>query len=165
FLATHAKCLLTQVVVANPDRVASWQRASGCVSAGKDALLTMTFTDGGATAADATTGAVVCKAVVIPNPTGLHARPAAVLAHIAKGFQSAIKLRVGDRVANARSVTAIMALEVEQGAEIQVVAEGPDAAAAVEKLTRVLAAGCGDEGSVAASVTAAIIAPAPAAPS
>src|SRR4029450_728964 len=39
FVATHAKSLLTQVVVANPDRVASWERASGCLSAGKDALL------------------------------------------------------------------------------------------------------------------------------
>jgi multiphosphoryl transfer protein len=165
FLATHARSLLTQVVVANTDRVASWERASGCVSAGKDALLTITFTDGGAAAADATTGTVVCEAVVIPNRTGLHARPAAVLAHIAKGFQSAITLHLGDRQANARSVTAIMALEAEQGATIQVVAQGPDAAAAVEKLTRVLAAGCEDEGSVAPSAAAAIIAPALATPS
>ena len=55
------------------------------------------------------------KPIVIPNRTGLHARPAAVLANLAKSFQSAIKLQLGDRQANARSVTAIMALEVAYG--------------------------------------------------
>src|SRR5678816_170726 len=33
-----------------------------------------------------------------------------------------------------------------RGTKVQVVAQGPDAAAAVEKLARVLADGCGDEG-------------------
>jgi phosphocarrier protein FPr len=163
FLATHAKSLLTQVVVANSDRVASWERASGCVSAGKDPLLTITFKDGGAAAPDTGTGTIISEAVVIPNPAGLHARPAAVLANLAKGFQSAITLHVGDRQANARSVTAIMALEAEQGAKIQVVAQGPDAAAAVEKLARVLAAGCSDEGCV--TTPTPITAPPMAAPS
>ena len=92
----------------------SWERASGCVSAGKDALLTVTLQDDGA-AAPAGAGAVtiVSEAVVIPNASGLHARPAAVLANIAKSFASTIRLQIGDRQANARSVTAIMALEVD----------------------------------------------------
>ena len=91
---------------------------------------------------------------MIPNRTGLHARPAAVLANLAKGFQSAIKLQLGDRQANAKSVTAIMALEVAFGSKVQVIASGPDAAAAVEKLTGVLAQGCGDEGCVPAPAPA-----------
>jgi phosphotransferase system HPr (HPr) family protein len=70
----------------------------------------------------------------VPNSAGLHARPAAVLANLAKRFQSTIKLLLGDRQANARSVTAIMALEVGAGAKVQVVANGLDAAAAVETL-------------------------------
>src|SRR4030095_15275192 len=84
-------------------------------------------------------------------------------AHLAKSFASTITLHVGDRQANARSVTAIMALEAEQGAKIQVVAQGPDAAAAVEKLARVLAAGCSDEGCV--TTPTPITAPPMAAPS
>jgi phosphocarrier protein FPr len=97
FLATHAKSLLTQVVIANSERVTSWERASGYVSAGKDTLLTVTLAvpDGAAPAPAATT--ITSEAVVIPNPTGLHARPAAVLASLAKTFQSAIKLQLGDR--------------------------------------------------------------------
>ena len=158
FLATHAKSLLTQIIVANSDRVVSWQRASGCVSAGKDPLLTITFNDGVAAAADDGTGAAVVEAVVIPNPAGLHARPAAVLASVAKGFQSAITLRIGDRQANARSVTAIVALEADRGAKVEVVAQGPDAAAAVAKIARMLATGCGDD-CAPAPVAAAIAAP------
>jgi multiphosphoryl transfer protein len=46
----------------------------------------------------------------VPNSAGLHARPAAVLANLAKRFQSTIKLLLGDRQANARSVTAIDAI-------------------------------------------------------
>src|SRR4030095_5775877 len=42
FLATHAKSLLTQIVIANSERVTSWERASGYVSAGKDTLFTVT---------------------------------------------------------------------------------------------------------------------------
>src|SRR6478609_6063717 len=41
FLATHAKSLLTQIVVTNSDRVTAWERASGLVSAGKDVLFTV----------------------------------------------------------------------------------------------------------------------------
>ena len=146
FLATHARSLLTQVVITNPDRVTAWQRASGWVAAGKDTLFTVVVTEeeAGASASKETT--VASEAVTIPNASGLHVRPAAVLASLAKGFQSTVKLQIGDRQANARSVTAIMALEVEQGAKVQVVAQGPDAAAAAEKLARVLAEGCGDEG-------------------
>src|SRR5688572_19039811 len=43
FLATHAKSLLTQIVVTNSDRVKSWERASGLVTAGKDVLFTVDF--------------------------------------------------------------------------------------------------------------------------
>ena len=146
FLATHARSLLTQVVIANPERVKAWQRASGFVAAGKDTLFTVTVTAEEAGASAASGATVASEAVTIPNPSGLHARPAAVIASLAKGFQSTVKLQMGDRQANARSVTSIMALEIEHGAKVQVVASGPDAAAAVSKLATVLAQGCGDAG-------------------
>jgi multiphosphoryl transfer protein len=146
FLATNAKSLLTQIVITNSERVTSWERASGLVSAGKDPLFAVTVAAEVAAAAEDTSKTVTSEAIVIPNRTGLHARPAAVLANLAKGFKSAIKLQLGDRQANARSVTAIMALDAVHGAKVQVVATGPDAPAAVEKLSAILAQGCGDEG-------------------
>jgi len=154
FLATHTKSLLTQVVIANSDRVVSCERAGGCVSAGKDILLTVTLKSDGAAPPAAGTVAVISEAIVIPNASGLHARPAAVLANLAKSFASTITLQMGDRQVNARSITAIMALDVPRGAKVQVVARGVDARAAVEKLARVLADGCGDEGCVPAPAPA-----------
>lgn len=164
FLATHAKSLLTEVVVTNPERVKSWDRASGWVAAGKDILFTVTL-DGQAAAGPVQGGtAVTSDAILIPNPTGLHARPAAVIANLARGFKCAISLRLGDRQANARSVTAILGLDVACGAKVQVVASGPDAKAAVEKLAAVLAAGSGDEGQRPAPAPATTTVPPSAAP-
>jgi phosphoenolpyruvate-protein phosphotransferase len=158
FLATHAKSLLTQIIVTNTERVTAWERASGYVSAGKDALFTVTLAAADAAASPAAESAtIISDAIVIPNVTGLHARPAAVVANIAKSFQAAIKLQLGDRQANARSVTAIMALEVGYGAKVQLIASGPDAPLAVEKLARVLAEGCGDEGCVPAPAPATTV--------
>jgi phosphocarrier protein FPr len=154
FLATHAKSLLTQIVIANSERITSWERASGIVSAGKDVLFTVTFASDSASAAADGGRTVTSEAIVIPNRTGLHARPSAVLANLAKGYQSTIKLQLGDRSANAKSVTAIMALEVAFGSKVQVIASGPDATSAVEKLTGILAKGCGDEGCVPAPAPA-----------
>jgi len=146
FLATHAKSLLTQVVITNSDRVTNWERASGEVLAGKDVLITITLGGGESSAAIEAGETVTSDAIVVPNPTGLHARPAAVLASLAKSFRATIKLQLGDRQANARSVTAIMELDVRKGAVVHLVARGPDARAAVDKIGQVIAQGCGDEG-------------------
>lgn len=146
FLATHAKSLLTQVVITNTDRVTNWELASGEVTAGKDVLFTVTL---GAVEESATTEkgeTVTSEAIVIPNPTGLHARPAAVLTNMARSFRSSIKLQLGDRQVNARSITAIMELDVRNGAVVHLIASGPDAREAVEKIAPIIGQGCGDEG-------------------
>jgi multiphosphoryl transfer protein len=145
YLATHAKSLLTQIVITNGDGLRNWQRASGQVVAGKDLLFSVNFVSsdkGGATEAETITS----DAIVIPNPTGLHARPAAVLANLAKGFRSSIKLQLGDQQVNARSITAIMGLDVRSGASVRLLASGPDARAAIDKIAPVVAQGLGDEG-------------------
>jgi phosphocarrier protein FPr len=163
FLATHAKSLLTQIVVTNSERASGWQRANGLVSAGKDVLFSVDFkADGASVAAEGAT--VTSDAIVIPNPTGLHARPSAVVANLAKGYVAAIKLQVGDREANARSVTAIMALDVARGTVVRVIATGADARAAVDKIAQVLAQGAGDEGCAPAPAPATTVMPASAAP-
>src|SRR5262245_10877323 len=98
FLATHAKSLLTQVVIVNGERVQWLERARGRVAAGKDTLFSVAVNGWGAAPPnDDSTTPVTSEAILIPNPTGLHARPAAVLSNLAKGFKSSIKLQVGDR--------------------------------------------------------------------
>lgn len=84
-------------------------------------------------------------AVQLPNPVGLHARPAAMLATLAKKFKSDIRLLRGLDEVNAKSVVAIMSLGTQQGDFIQVKACGVDAADAVNALSAMLTDGCGEK--------------------
>lgn len=71
-------------------------------------------------------------------PTGLHARPAALLAALAKKFQSQIQIIKNPRrsgpAGNGKSVVSIMALEIVQGDRVVILAEGPDASAAAKEV-------------------------------
>ena len=101
YVATHAKSLLTQIVITNSDRVAAFAPKSGTVAAGKSAILELTLTGGAQASAEAEAGkTVTSEAILIPNPTGLHARPAAVLANMAKKFKAEVRLQKGNRDAN-----------------------------------------------------------------
>ncbi|MGE5153721.1 MAG: glucose PTS transporter subunit IIA, partial [Bdellovibrio bacteriovorus] len=146
FLATHAKSLLTQIVVTNGERVAAYHPASGRVQAGSDTLLTLDLTAAGGPEVEAAGRLVTSEAVLIPNATGLHARPAAVLANLAKRFKSRVLLQRGEDQANAKSVVSIMGIEIGYGDKVVVVAEGPDAEEAIAAILPELAAGLGDEG-------------------
>ena len=70
----------------------------------------------------------------VRNQLGLHARAAAKLALLARSFQSTIRIRHGNRWANATSILDVMVLGVGPGTEIAAVATGPDAAAALPAL-------------------------------
>src|SRR4051812_5670592 len=165
FLATNAKSLLTQIVITNSERVTNWERASGKVAAGKDVLYTITLRPAEAAATGEGEESVTSDAIVIPNPTGLHARPSAVLASLAKGFRSSIKLQLNGQQANARSITAIMGLDVRKDSVVHLHATGPDARQAIDKIAPIIAQGLGDEGCVPAPAPATTtVAPEAAAP-
>jgi multiphosphoryl transfer protein len=168
-VATSAKSLLTQMVIANSDLLTSFTPRTGLVTAGADDVAEVTFGDGeregAAEGAPAPAGRTVTSdAVIIPNPEGLHARPAAVLANLAQKYESDIRLKRGDDNANAKSVMAIMGLEVLTGHKVQIIARGPDAAQAAEELAEALREGLGEEGAVPVSEAEAFPAPAAARP-
>ncbi|MBL8352866.1 MAG: phosphoenolpyruvate--protein phosphotransferase [Burkholderiaceae bacterium] len=144
-VAAKARSLLTQVVIANMDAVAAIEPRRGIVAAG-DTLMSVLLAAGAAQPGVATGGAaaVTSAPLSLPNPQGLHARPAAVLAAEAKRFKSEVKLVRGEDEVNARSVVAIMGLSTRQGDVVHLRAAGPDAADAVAALARLLAAGCGE---------------------
>jgi len=154
-LATSAKSLLTEIIISNGDMARIVERASGRVKAMDDSVLTLSLLDGAAKTAAPAEGAIVTSpAILVANKTGLHVRPSAVLANVAKSFKSEIKVQKGDRSANARSVTSLMALEVLGGDKLVLIAKGPDAKLAVDKLSELIAAGLGDEGHAAAPAPA-----------
>jgi multiphosphoryl transfer protein len=157
YVATHAKSLLTQVVITNSDQLASFTARSGVVAAGEDVVADITLRlDSGVATPEAGGKLVVSDAVVVPNATGLHARPAAVLANLAKRFDARVELqRNGTRV-NAKSVVAIMGLEVDHGEKVNLVAQGADANDAVKTLLAAIADGLGEEGTVPAPAPASV---------
>jgi phosphocarrier protein FPr len=156
YVATHAKSLLTQVVISNTERIAAFDRRSGLVEAGTDVILELTLA-ANAQEGEAGVGRMITsEAVLIPNPTGLHARPAAVLANLAKRFKSDVKLQRGDTQVNAKSLVAIMGLDVAYRDKVNLVARGPDADEAIKALLPRLEEGLGDEGAVPAPAPASV---------
>ncbi len=159
FVATHARSLLTEIVVTNMDLVAALEARSGRVRAGEDVILELTLASPLAAEEAGTARPVTSGAVLVPNPTGLHARPAAVLANQAKQFRSKVFIQKGDRRANAKSVVAVMGLEVNFGEKVNLVAEGPDADAAIATLLPLIAEGLGDQGTRPAPAPASVETP------
>ncbi len=102
---------------------------------------------------------VLSDKVILSNPAGLHARPAAVLATIAKKFKSDIRLIRGDDTANAKSLVAIMGLSTRQHDEIVVQARGSDAPQAAAEVAKMLADGYGEKPGKASTIAAADIPP------
>ena len=141
-VARRARSLLTEVVISNVDRIAALRPRSGTVVAGRDVLLEVDLTGRvGTTDAPVAGGAdvVTSSPVVVASRTGLHARPAAVVAATARRFTADLRLLKGDHVANARSVVSIMALEVSCGAALIVTGRGVDASDAVAAIVATLA--------------------------
>jgi multiphosphoryl transfer protein len=163
YVATHARSLLTQIVVTNMQLVRRLEPRTGDVVAGKDPILEIVFSQDGEPAEGAAGATATSDAILIPNPAGLHARPAAVLANAAKRFVADIRLQRGEQQANAKSVVAILGMEVGNGDRVVLSAQGPDADEAVRALAPMLESGLNEEISVGASASAAASIPAAAA--
>ena len=76
--------------------------------------------------------------VTISNPSGLHARPAAIMVDRLRAFDAEISIETNGRRANARSITALLGLGAAVGDDVRVVARGPEATAAAEAAVAVL---------------------------
>jgi phosphotransferase system HPr (HPr) family protein len=77
---------------------------------------------------------VIDVRLTVLDPAGLHARPAAQFVRTASRFASRITIQVGDRTADVKSLTALLGLTVRPEGQITLVADGPDADAAVAAL-------------------------------
>jgi phosphocarrier protein HPr len=75
------------------------------------------------------------RRLVVIDPAGLHARPAARFVQVASRFTSTVRIRLGDRTADAKSLIAVLGLTIRPGTEIVLVTDGSDADAALDALT------------------------------
>jgi phosphotransferase system HPr (HPr) family protein len=73
--------------------------------------------------------------LTVRHKVGLHARPASLFVQTAKKFQSDIRVKHGEREANAKSILTVLTLGANQGAVLTVRAEGTDAEEALAALT------------------------------
>ncbi len=86
-------------------------------------------------------GEVVERVLELRNALGLHARPAAMLARVASGFDAQVEVNGVDGT----SVLALIALGLEGGAEITVRASGPQAQEVLDAIAQIVADGFGEE--------------------
>ena len=144
----NGKSLLTEIVVANMDRTTGIKAMTNKnVTAGKDVILTVALKKDAQIIPMPSVKGMKAESwkIEIKNPVGLHARPAAVLANSAKRFNSEIALVCGDKSANAKSLTAVMGLDIKKGDRVRLTAEGYDATEAMKTLIPLIETGLGEE--------------------
>ena len=78
------------------------------------------------------------RTVTVIHRQGLHARPAALFVQRAKTFQCRITVKKGRKVVDGKSIMGLLTLAAGRGARIAIVADGPDAAAALEGLVDIV---------------------------
>jgi phosphotransferase system HPr (HPr) family protein len=83
----------------------------------------------------------VSKTVTIVNPQGLHARPADLFVKLANRFSAAIRVRKDNESVDGKSILSILTLGAEQGTQLEILATGDDAPAAVAALTELVEQG------------------------
>lgn len=160
-IACAGYTLLTPVIVTSGERIASMQRAQGLVEAGRTTLLSVELHDAVEVIAVPTVETrdmLSSDPITLPDPDGLHARPAAVLAEHARKFAAEIRLLRGNDVANAKSAVAIMGLSTRAGDVVRIEASGADAVMAIAELSHLVSEGCGVRTTEAPPVVSATLA-------
>ena len=81
---------------------------------------------------------MITRKITIGLPTGLEARPIAVLVQMASQYDSSIYIEDDVRKVNAKSIMGMMALGLGTGEEVTVSADGVDETAAVDAIEKYL---------------------------
>lgn len=76
--------------------------------------------------------------IIVNNPHGLHARPAALLVQIANKFDSSVVLEKNGEVVDGKSIIAILSLGVNKGMGLKLIVEGIDANEAFQQIKEFL---------------------------
>ena len=141
-IAPRARSLVSPMVITNGERFAVESAVTGREVRLGEPILVLRPVAAQAEASSVDDGGPVATLQAhVGLPHGIHARPAALVAREAGRFAAEVTLAVGERRANARSPVAIMALGVRSGEVVTLTARGPEAAAAVEAISALLANG------------------------
>lgn len=80
----------------------------------------------------------IVRELRITNPHGLHARPAAAVVERARRFDARVILEANGRRADARSITGLLGLGAAVGDDVRIVAQGGEAAQAIDAVSEIL---------------------------
>ena len=89
--------------------------------------------------------ATIEREVTIINKYGLHARPAMQFVETANQYRSKIEVSNGKLAVDAKSIMSMMRLAATKGTVLKIVADGEDAAEAVEVLVGLVKSGFDEE--------------------
>jgi phosphocarrier protein FPr len=140
-IGRKAPSLVSVVAIANSDAFDVIERASGRVTAGVSPLLALRVKGGAASSPSAPTGEVKVQAsrsITLLQAGGLHARPAARAREAVRGLEARVEVHHDGRRANVESVVGLLGLGAGEGATVELIGSGRDAAKAVDAVAREL---------------------------
>jgi phosphotransferase system HPr (HPr) family protein len=81
---------------------------------------------------------MITKEIVINIPTGLEARPVALLVQVASQYECSIHVVSDDKRVNAKSIMGMMSMGISVGEKVTVIADGSDEQLAIENIEKYL---------------------------
>ena len=87
---------------------------------------------------------MVSQKITISNPSGLHARPASILAQAAGKCRSNVILIYGTKKIQVKSILNIMAAAIKSGSEVELQCEGETEEEDLKTLTALIESGLGE---------------------
>lgn len=81
------------------------------------------------------------KVMQIQLPTGLEARPVALLVQVASKHDCSVYLKIDEKKVNAKSIMGMMSLGLDSGETVTVIADGEDEKEAVADIEQYLLKG------------------------
>lgn len=81
---------------------------------------------------------MVSKKITIKIPSGLEARPVALLVQVASQYESSIYVECEEKKVNAKSIMGMMSLGLAAGESLTVSADGEDEELAIENIEKYL---------------------------
>ncbi len=88
---------------------------------------------------------MIRKKLTIKNKYGLHTRAAAKLVTLAKKFQSSIEISLNKKVADCKSIMALILLGAKKGTAFDLVVTGKDEEAAIDAIAKLIRGKFGEE--------------------
>ncbi len=81
---------------------------------------------------------MISKKIIIKLPTGLEARPVALLVQVASQYESKVYVECENKKVNAKSIMGMMTLGLSAGEEVEVIVDGVDEAVAMDNIEKYL---------------------------